>query len=351
MRIIAPMMILIMMTSTLAGCTGGDPDGGGNDEINMEILNQLIDDNLEDFVNNTTVDVTNNFFDSDNSTTINYINGTSTVTSVLHTMASQQQGLITQIEHTGGDLVLLVREDAFPQEYANSVFDGLDGASICASVGSEMESQLVIAFSSRNIGFTTVGTADMAEATDKIISGECDALAGDRSSMIVKKNTLDSETSIQGGTWITNTVTPYASSYDFSNFLEISITQERGFSTEIIEIFATVSVVGNCINCTNNESNESIDNYLETFIVDSINPPNNHPLFFDPAYGSSGVSSCELSLEENFSSEGLMFGPGLQCEHKITFEVGQNALSADYEYTWSDWTYYIHWSSNPIVMH
>mgnify|MGYP006088741497 CR=1 FL=1 len=27
MRIIAPMMILIMMTSTLAGCTGGDPDG------------------------------------------------------------------------------------------------------------------------------------------------------------------------------------------------------------------------------------------------------------------------------------------------------------------------------------
>ena len=35
MRILAPMMILIMMTSTLAGCTGGDPDGGGNDEIDM----------------------------------------------------------------------------------------------------------------------------------------------------------------------------------------------------------------------------------------------------------------------------------------------------------------------------
>ena len=44
MRIIAPMMILIMMTSTLAGCTGGDPDAGGNDEIDMDILNQLIDD-------------------------------------------------------------------------------------------------------------------------------------------------------------------------------------------------------------------------------------------------------------------------------------------------------------------
>ena len=55
MRIIAPMMILIMMTSTLAGCTGGDPDGGGNDEIDMDILNQLIDDNLQDFINNTTI--------------------------------------------------------------------------------------------------------------------------------------------------------------------------------------------------------------------------------------------------------------------------------------------------------
>ena len=37
----APMMILIMMTSTLAGCTGGDPDEGGNDS---SILNQLINE-------------------------------------------------------------------------------------------------------------------------------------------------------------------------------------------------------------------------------------------------------------------------------------------------------------------
>ena len=47
MRIIAPMMILIMMTSTLAGCTGGDPDGGGNDEIDMEIIQEFIDEMQE----------------------------------------------------------------------------------------------------------------------------------------------------------------------------------------------------------------------------------------------------------------------------------------------------------------
>ena len=67
MRVIAPMMILIMMTSTLAGCTGGDPDGGGNDEIDMDILNQLIDDNLQDFINNTTITVENHYH---NNTTI-----------------------------------------------------------------------------------------------------------------------------------------------------------------------------------------------------------------------------------------------------------------------------------------
>ena len=55
MRIIAPMMILIMMTSTLAGCTGGDPDGGGNDEIDWDAINDLIDSNIQDFYNNTTL--------------------------------------------------------------------------------------------------------------------------------------------------------------------------------------------------------------------------------------------------------------------------------------------------------
>ena len=55
------------MTSTLAGCTGGDPDGGGNDEIDMDILNQLIDDNLQDFINNTTITVENHYH---NNTTV-----------------------------------------------------------------------------------------------------------------------------------------------------------------------------------------------------------------------------------------------------------------------------------------
>ena len=49
------MMILIMMTSTLAGCTGGDPDSGG--EMDSDAINDLIDQNLQDFINNTTITV------------------------------------------------------------------------------------------------------------------------------------------------------------------------------------------------------------------------------------------------------------------------------------------------------
>ena len=43
------------MTSTLAGCTGGDPDSGG--EMDSDAINDLIDQNLQDFINNTTITV------------------------------------------------------------------------------------------------------------------------------------------------------------------------------------------------------------------------------------------------------------------------------------------------------
>jgi len=79
MRIIAPMMILIMMTSVLAGCTGGDPDGGGNDEIDMDVLNQLIDNNLQDFINNTTITVNNHYHNNTSITNDNTDNSVSHV--------------------------------------------------------------------------------------------------------------------------------------------------------------------------------------------------------------------------------------------------------------------------------
>jgi len=97
---------------------------------------------------------------------------------------------------------ILVREDAFPAELAGNSASGLDGANICVGVGTTTEGNMQDWFSSRGIAFTSVGTADAAEATDKLISGECDAFTGDMSAMVAKKWALDNDASIASGTWI-----------------------------------------------------------------------------------------------------------------------------------------------------
>ena len=97
---------------------------------------------------------------------------------------------------------ILVREDAFPAANASNSASGLDGANICVGVGTTTEGNMQDWFSSRGIEFTSVGTADAAEATDKLISGECDAFTGDMSAMVAKKWALDNDDSIAGGTWI-----------------------------------------------------------------------------------------------------------------------------------------------------
>ena len=97
---------------------------------------------------------------------------------------------------------ILVREDAFSAAEAGNSASGLNNANICVGVGTTTEGNMQDWFSSRGISFTSVGTADAAEATDKLISGECDAFTGDMSAMVAKKWALDNDDSIEGGTWI-----------------------------------------------------------------------------------------------------------------------------------------------------
>ena len=56
----AAALAIILVSSTIAGCTG-DPDGGGNDEFDAETLQGMIESGLQDFMNNTTVEITNNY--------------------------------------------------------------------------------------------------------------------------------------------------------------------------------------------------------------------------------------------------------------------------------------------------
>ena len=71
MRAVAIPMILLMLSASLAGCTAGDPDGDDNSGIDMEILNQMIDDNLQDFINNTSVTVNQEIHYHNNTTVVN----------------------------------------------------------------------------------------------------------------------------------------------------------------------------------------------------------------------------------------------------------------------------------------
>ena len=66
MRTTTILIALTMLTTGLAGCTG-DPDGGGNDEFDAETLQGMIESGLEDFMNNTTVEITNNYYGSSQS--------------------------------------------------------------------------------------------------------------------------------------------------------------------------------------------------------------------------------------------------------------------------------------------
>ena len=73
MRTTTILIALTMLTAGLAGCTG-DPDGGGNDEIDSDALQDLFDEHFEDFLNNTTITVVNNYHNNTTYVTNEYHN-------------------------------------------------------------------------------------------------------------------------------------------------------------------------------------------------------------------------------------------------------------------------------------
>ena len=68
MKARALLMALAMMTTALAGCTSGTD---GVPEVDEDALNELIQNNLQDFINNTTVVVNQDFHYHNNTTVVN----------------------------------------------------------------------------------------------------------------------------------------------------------------------------------------------------------------------------------------------------------------------------------------
>ncbi len=71
MKTRAVSMVLLMIASALAGCTSGDPDGDGEMGIDTDVLNQMIEDNLQDFINNSSVTVHQTIHYHNNTTVVN----------------------------------------------------------------------------------------------------------------------------------------------------------------------------------------------------------------------------------------------------------------------------------------
>ena len=59
----AALLALLLVSSSLAGCAG-DPDEGGGDEFDAGALQDLIDENLQDFLNNTSIIVNNHYYNN-----------------------------------------------------------------------------------------------------------------------------------------------------------------------------------------------------------------------------------------------------------------------------------------------
>ena len=115
MRKVTILIALTLLTTGLAGCTG-DPDGGGNDEFDAETLQGMIESGLADFMNNTTVEITTNYYTNETSTTTNNVNGSGGVSaSSTHVLAGVETGDSELGIGTDADnsLSVLVRADAY----------------------------------------------------------------------------------------------------------------------------------------------------------------------------------------------------------------------------------------------
>ncbi len=361
MRTTTILIALTMLTTGLAGCTG-DPDGGGNDEFDAETLQGMIESGLEDFMNNTTVEITTNYYTNETSTTTNNINGSGGVSdSSLHVLAGVETGeSVLGIGIDSDDsLSLLVRADAYP---GNGGVGNLNGANICVGIGTWAEGQLVDYFSAHDISFTSVPVAGNAEATAKFIDGSCDAITGQTFALQGLKEALDLNGSMGGvDIWIGGPVGVVSSEYhDYSwlsgyNYLNLTISQSSGEASYLSYAYAEITLTGTCIsNCTG--QNDTITQTI-TFDLDGGGPMS---IIFETGPPIETVSSCEYEFEEE--DWGGYFGPyGLECDLTLSMRAEIDLTSSwhpfnienfsDYEFSWGDWTYYLLWTTSTVTMH
>jgi len=357
----AALLALVLVSGSLAGCTG-DPDGGGNDEFDAETLQGMIEAGLQDFMNNTTVEI--NYYTNETSTTTNNVNGSGGVSSSsLHALSGTDPGesaFVVSYSGYNNTLTLLVRGDAYPDYSGNwHSASQLDGANICVGIGTTWEGELVDWFSAHAIAFTSVPVADLAEANAKFIDGSCDAMAGEMEYLEIRQAQMAADGSMGGvDTWITDPIgdasggtEDYSSAAGWS-VLNLTIEQDYGASSYLLAAHGEITLTGTCIaNCSGQSSV-----IYHTYVFSTEEFEGNY------STSSGGIdfsNTCE-GMTNLDSWPGFFGPPGLECELDMTMFASLNAAYwweyditsfDDYDFAWSDWSYYVLWQTTAVTMH
>ena len=359
MKTRAVSMILLMIASALAGCTSGDPDGDGEMGIDADLLDQLIQDNLQDFINNTTVTVNqeNHHYTNDTHITTNNMNASGAFSSsTLHTMAGTSAPYddnLYALEDDNG-LGILYREDRIPYWEGMSI-NSFNGAYICILIGSEIEALASSYFSSNHVSFTSVPSADSSESVSKFRDGSCDAIIEWTSNL---DDIRQSVNPMPGNVaYSTYTIISYSGFYGY-NQIELTISQEEGTSTALIGVSIQAKVIGNCLtNCTSDDDQINL-NYQNYAWLNYVGAEDQYYWGIEYAVVTS---TCDDNMSFMSNKIGYLMYPGLACEHTITAEFNPviNQYSSNYnnyelekyEFYWTDWTYVLHWETTPVTLH
>jgi hypothetical protein len=353
---------LILMLVPLAGCAGSD--GEVNIDLTTEEIQELIDDNIDDFLNNTTVTVNqeNHNNNTTNSQTIVNHNNYTTIESPssLKSKSGSMAGVESSNNFVSG-LSLLVREDSFFRT-GSSVSHDINGANICIGIGTILEGELVQWFSEHDASFTSVPVSDAAEATAKFIDGSCDAMAFSSSEEVQQKKVqLDTDGSMGG-------VDIWVASLDAGVLGElsevgssISILVDQSSDEAIIGLryaFLQVELSGTC-----NANATDCENFtiaISPTKIASVSTCSHGTPFHFEAYNLMDADKGVYSYWGDSPWHAMFGGQGLNCTHSLNFEInmmvdGINLFSSQagfdrdsHTLSWGDWAYSIVWETRSI---
>ena len=352
---------LILILVPLAGCAGSD--GEVNIDLTTEEIQELIDDNIDDFLNNTTVTVNqqNQNNNTTNQTTVNnyYNNTTIQQPSSLKAKSGTMIGVETMNDYAVG-AVILVRSDKF------SIDTNLNNANICVGVGTALEGELQQWFNSNEISFTTIGTPDATESVEKMKAGTCDAVPFDSMQLAVSvRGQLEQDSDWMASDYQTDLWIAPLVQGELGTLSEVgssaSILVEQSSDEVIIGLrylFLQTELSGTCIENANDCENFTIA--ISPTYLSSVSTCSHGTPFHYEIYNFMDADKGVYSYWGDGPWNAMFGGQGLNCTHSLNFEINlavddlnsnfwNSSFDRDYHtLSWGEWSYSMVWETMSI---